>query len=126
MKPEVLDLRTLEQIVEASFQPVPAALIARVGRKMRSSPRIAGYHWINSASGGVNLIENWGNDLKTQWSQMSYQKLWGLVTSALAGLIDALLVLVAFVLYPVVIAIFRFFYLLYGSFCTSLARWLSL
>jgi len=72
-------------------------------------------NWVNSASGAANLFDNWTNDLKTQFSQIGFEKLWGLVTGSLAGLIDAALILVAYVLYPVVIAIFGFFYILYGS-----------
>ncbi|MDE3103856.1 MAG: hypothetical protein KGK08_01660 [Acidobacteriota bacterium] len=72
-------------------------------------------NWINSASGATSLFENWASDLKTQFSQVGFQKLWGLVTADLPGLIDALLIIVAYILYPVVIVIFGFFYMLYGS-----------
>ncbi len=72
-------------------------------------------NWVNSASGASSLFDNWANDLKTQFSQVGFQKLWGLVTADLPGLIDALLIIVAYVLYPVVIVIFGFFYMLYGS-----------
>jgi hypothetical protein len=41
--------------------------------------------------------------------------MWGLVTGSIAGLIDAILILVAYILYPFVIEIFGFFYILYGS-----------
>jgi hypothetical protein len=72
-------------------------------------------NWVNSASGATNLLDNWGNDLKTQYSQVGFQNLWGLVTGSTAGVLDALLIIVAYILYPVVIAIFGFFYILYGS-----------
>src|SRR6266851_237743 len=72
-------------------------------------------NWISSASGGLNLLDNWMADLKTQYSQIGYQKMWGLVTGSIAGLIDGILILVAYILYPVVIVIFGFFYILYGS-----------
>lgn len=71
--------------------------------------------WVNGASGASNLFDNWANDLKTQFNEVGFQKLWGLVTADLPGLIDAILIVVAYVLYPVVIVIFGFFYMLYGS-----------
>ena len=72
-------------------------------------------NWVNSASGAGNLFENWASDLQTQFSQIGFQKMWGLITGSVAGLIDAMLILIAYVLYPVVIVIFGFFYILYGS-----------
>jgi hypothetical protein len=41
--------------------------------------------------------------------------MWGLITGSIAGLIDGLLILIAYLLYPIVIVIFGFFYLFYGS-----------
>src|SRR5258708_7043885 len=72
-------------------------------------------NWISNASGAGNLFQNWANDLETQFNQVGFQKLWGLVTADLPGLIDAILILVAYILYPVVIVIFGFFYIFYGS-----------
>jgi hypothetical protein len=72
-------------------------------------------NWINSASGAGNLFENWKTDLQTQFNQVGFQKLWGLITGDLPGLLDALLILVAYLLYPIVIVIFGFFYIFYGS-----------
>lgn len=72
-------------------------------------------NWISNASGAGNLFENWATDLETQFNQVGFQKLWGLVTADLPGLIDAILILVAYILYPVVIVIFGFFYIFYGS-----------
>ena len=72
-------------------------------------------NWINSASGAQNLFDNWQSDLQTQYNQVGFQQMWGLITGSLAGLIDALLILVAYFLYPIVIVIFGFFYIFYGS-----------
>jgi len=72
-------------------------------------------NWIGNASGGLNLLDNWRSDIQTQFSQVGFQQLWGLVTGSIAGLIDAILILVAYLLYPLVIVIFGFFYILYGS-----------
>jgi hypothetical protein len=72
-------------------------------------------NWISNASGSVNLFENWKSDISTQFSNIGFQNLWGLITGSVAGIIDGILILVAYILYPVVIAIFGFFYIFYGS-----------
>jgi len=72
-------------------------------------------NWVSNASGAVNLFQNWSTDLQTQYSQGGYQQAWGLITGSLAGLLDAILILVAYLLYPIVIVIFGFFYIFYGS-----------
>src|SRR5271163_347219 len=71
-------------------------------------------NWISNASGG-NVFENWMNDLKNQFTQDGTQQLWGLITGSIAGLIDGLLIIVAYLLYPIVVVIFGFFYIFYGS-----------
>ena len=72
-------------------------------------------NWINNASGAVSLFENWKSDLMTQFNQVGFQKLWGIITGDIPGLLDALLILVAYLLYPIVIVVFGFFYIFYGS-----------
>jgi hypothetical protein len=72
-------------------------------------------NWIGNAAGIGNLFENWKNDISTQYSQDGVQQMWGLVTGSIAGAIDGILILVAYILYPFVIAIFGFFYVFYGS-----------
>jgi hypothetical protein len=72
-------------------------------------------NWINNASGFGSLFENWKTDLLAQFNQVGYQKFWGLITADLPGMLDALLILVAYLLYPIVIAVFGFFYIFYGS-----------
>jgi hypothetical protein len=71
--------------------------------------------WISNASGTGNLFENWATDIQTQFHQDGVQQMWGLITGSIAGLIDAALILVAYILYPFVVAIFGFFYIFYGS-----------
>jgi hypothetical protein len=71
-------------------------------------------NWISSASGG-NVFENWMTDLQNQFNQDGTQQMWGLVTGSIAGLIDAILIIVAYLLYPFVVVIFGFFYIFYGS-----------
>jgi hypothetical protein len=72
-------------------------------------------NWVSSASGALNLLDNWKNDLQTQFNQVGFQKLWGLITGDLPGLLDAILILVAYLTYPIVIVVFGFFYIFYGS-----------
>ena len=71
-------------------------------------------NWISNASGG-NVLQNWLSDLHDQFIQNGFQNLWGLVTGSVAGLIDGLLVIIAYILYPFVIVVFGFFYIFYGS-----------
>ncbi len=71
-------------------------------------------NWISNASGG-NVFENWMSDLQNQFTQDGAQQMWGLITGSIAGLIDAVFILIAYILYPFVVAIFGFFYIFYGS-----------
>jgi hypothetical protein len=71
-------------------------------------------NWISNASGG-NVLDNWRNDIYNQFSQNGFQNLWGLVTGAIAGVIDGILIIIAYILYPIVIVVFGFFYIFYGS-----------
>jgi hypothetical protein len=72
-------------------------------------------NWVSNASGAGSLFDNWKTDLQTQYSQGGFQQAWGLITGSLAGLLDAILIIVAYLLYPIVIVIFGFFYMFYGS-----------
>jgi hypothetical protein len=75
---------------------------------------VNGGNWVSNASGG-NVLENWASDLNAQFTQNGVQQLWGLITGSMAGLIDGLLIVVAYLLYPIVVVIFGFFYIFYGS-----------
>jgi hypothetical protein len=72
-------------------------------------------NWLSNTSGIGSLLDNWKTDLQNQFNQFGYQKLWGIITGDIAGLIDGVLIIVAYLLYPIVIAIFGFFYIFYGS-----------
>ena len=72
-------------------------------------------NWISNASGALNLLDNWKTDLQTQFNQVGFQKMWGLITGDLPGLLDAILILIAYLIYPIVIVVFGFFYIFYGS-----------
>jgi hypothetical protein len=75
---------------------------------------VNGGNWVSNAIGG-NVLQNWGTDLQAQFTQDGTQQLWGLITGSIAGLIDGLLIIVAYLLYPIVVVIFGFFYIFYGS-----------
>ena len=72
-------------------------------------------NWVSSASGYVDLFQNWSADLRTQFNQIGFQKMWGLITGDLPGLLDAILILIAYLIYPIVIVVFGFFYIFYGG-----------
>lgn len=72
-------------------------------------------NWISNASNSASLFQNWSSDLQTQYSQGGFQQAWGLITGSVAGLLDAILIIVAYLLYPIVIVVFGFFYIFYGS-----------
>lgn len=72
-------------------------------------------NWVSNASNSASLFQNWSSDLQSQWSQGGFQQAWGLITGSVAGLLDAILIIVAYLLYPIVIVVFGFFYIFYGS-----------
>src|SRR5215469_7204541 len=51
-------------------------------------------NWVSNASGAGSLLENWANDLQTQYNQAGFEQLWGLITGSIAGLLDGLLILI--------------------------------
>src|SRR5579859_4551401 len=71
-------------------------------------------NWVSNSSGG-NVFENWASDLRAQYAQAGFQQMWGLITGSIAGLVDGLLILIAYILYPIVVVVFGFFYIFYGS-----------
>ena len=71
-------------------------------------------NWISNATGG-NVLQNWLSDLHDQFVQNGFQNLWGMITGSVGGLIDGLLIIVAYILYPFVVVTFGFFYIFYGS-----------
>lgn len=71
-------------------------------------------NWVSNSSGG-NVFENWASDLRAQYAHAGFQQMWGLITGSIAGLIDGLLILIAYISYPIVVVVFGFFYIFYGS-----------
>ena len=95
---------------------VPAVIVMNYGTVFTTINQgfVSAGNWVSNASGG-NVFQNWASDLKTQYSQAGFQQMWGLITGSVAGLIDGILVLVAYILYPIVVVVFGFFYMFYGS-----------
>jgi hypothetical protein len=62
-----------------------------------------------------DLFANWMNQLAQYWQTNGNTSLWNLVTGLASGVISLLLILCAFVLFPVCYLIFTVFYAMYGS-----------
>lgn len=71
--------------------------------------------WMTTQGGAANVLDTWMSNLKDQFNQQGFQHTWNLIAGEMAGLIDAILIFVAYLLYPIVTVIFGFFYLMMGS-----------
>jgi hypothetical protein len=73
---------------------------------------------ITNLASATDMFSNWMTQLQTYWSTNGTQSLWSIiggVGASLSGLLDAALVIVAFILMPITYALFALFYSLYGS-----------
>jgi len=70
---------------------------------------------IGNSSGAGDMFASWLDQLKQQFATTGNQSLLDMVTSTPAALINTLLILVAYVLYPLMVMLFSFFYVMYGS-----------
>lgn len=73
---------------------------------------------ITSLASATDMFSNWMTQLQTYWSTNGTQSLWSIIGGAgasLSGLLDALLIIVAFIVMPITYALFALFYSLYGS-----------
>ena len=69
-----------------------------------------------TTAGGVDVFGQWMNDLSTYWNNNNgIQALWGLITGAFSGVLESLLLLVGYIIFPITYAIFSLLYALYGS-----------
>jgi hypothetical protein len=71
--------------------------------------------FIYNSTGVGDLFANWLNQLAQYWQANGSTSLWNLVTGLVSGLISLLLILCAFIIFPVCYLIFTVFYALYGS-----------
>jgi hypothetical protein len=71
--------------------------------------------FIYSSVGVGDLFNNWLNDLSTYFNQNGWSSLWGLINGGISGLLGALLIIVAFIIFPLSYTLFTLFYALYGT-----------
>lgn len=71
--------------------------------------------FIYSSVGVGDLFNNWLNDLSTYFNQNGGSSLWGLIDGGISGLLGALLIIVAFIIFPLSYTLFTLFYALYGT-----------
>jgi hypothetical protein len=71
--------------------------------------------WMTGQGGASNVLDTWMQQIQAQYNQDGFQHMWNLITGAVSGLLDAILIFVAYLLYPIVTIIFGFFYMLLGS-----------
>lgn len=72
-------------------------------------------NFIYSSTGVGDLFANWMSQLAQYWQANGNTSLWNLVTGLVSGVISLILILSAFVIFPVCYLIFTFFYAMYGS-----------
>jgi len=72
-------------------------------------------NFIYSSTGVGDLFANWMSQLAQYWQANGNTSLWNLVTGLASGVISLVLILSAFVIFPVCYLIFTFFYAMYGS-----------
>lgn len=68
-----------------------------------------------TTAGGVDVFAQWMNDIGTYWQNNGITSLWGLITGALASLLESILLLAGYLLFPISYALFSLLYTLYGS-----------
>jgi hypothetical protein len=70
---------------------------------------------IYNSTGVGDLFANWMNQLAQYWQANGSTSLWNLVTGLASGVISLMLILSAFVIFPICYLIFTVFYAMYGS-----------
>ena len=70
---------------------------------------------ITNLASSTDMFSNWMTQLQTYWTANGTQSLWSTIGGSVSGFLDALLILVAFILMPISYALFALFYSLYGS-----------
>lgn len=70
---------------------------------------------IYNSTGVGDLFANWMNQLSQYWQANGSTSLWNLVTGLASGVISLMLILSAFVIFPICYLIFTIFYAIYGS-----------
>jgi len=71
--------------------------------------------YIYNTNGIGDVIQNWLNSVSAYVGQQGLSSFWTLVTGAISGLLDVLLILVGLVILPVSYTLFTLAYVMYGS-----------
>jgi hypothetical protein len=71
--------------------------------------------FIYNTNGIGDVIQNWLNSVSAYLSQQGLSSFWTLVTGAISGLLDVLLILIGLIILPVSYTLFTLAYALYGS-----------
>jgi hypothetical protein len=71
--------------------------------------------FIYNTNGIGDVIQSWLNSVSTYISQQGLSSFWTLVTGAISGLLDVLLILVGLIILPVSYTLFTLAYAMYGS-----------
>ena len=71
--------------------------------------------YIYNTNGIGDVIQNWLNSVSAYVGQQGLSSFWTLVTGAISGLLDVLLILVGLIILPVSYTLFTLAYVLYGS-----------
>ena len=71
-------------------------------------------NFIYNSTGVGDVFANWMSQLAQYWQANGSASLWNLVTGLLSGVISLVLILSAFVIFPVCYLVFTFFYAIYG------------
>jgi hypothetical protein len=71
--------------------------------------------FIYNTNGIGDVIQNWLNALSTYIGQQGFSSFWTLITGAISGLLDVLLILVGLIILPVSYTLFTLAYAMYGS-----------
>jgi hypothetical protein len=70
----------------------------------------------STTAGGSDVFGQWMNDLSTYWNNNNgIQALWGLITGAFSGVLESLLLLIGYIVFPITYGMFSLLYALYGS-----------
>jgi len=70
---------------------------------------------IANLTSAPDMVSNWMTQMQTYWAANGNQSLWSAIGGTASGILDILLILVAYILLPITYALFALFYSLYGS-----------
>jgi len=71
--------------------------------------------FIYSSTGVGDLFSNWMGQLAAYAEAEGWSSIWGLITGGISGMLSALIIIVAFIVFPISYLVFTVFYALYGS-----------